>query len=104
MSNTATIRKSHTGFTSVIEYANNETAMIGRTAITSYPLHSTAISYWHYNPATNELVVCYTDGDTYYTYEGVLMRTVFAMFTADSLGAFIATEVKPNHKVRKGVS
>ena len=93
--NTATIRKTHTGNTSVIEYANNETAIIGPSAISSTPVHSTAIGYWSYFPATGALVVRYANSETYYRYEGVPMRTVFALFTADSLGSFFATEVKP---------
>ena len=100
--NTATIRETHWGTTSVIQYANNETATTGVTGITSWCEHSTAIACWSYFPtgATGgELVVRYTNSETYYRYMGVPMRTLFLLFTADSLGSFFATEVKPNFPV-----
>lgn len=99
MSNTATFRKSLTGKFTYIDYANGEWAMVGKTSIWSRPDHSTAIAEWAYYPASQTLTVMYKNGDTRYRYEGVPMSVIFSMMTADSLGAFIAREVKPNYSV-----
>ena len=99
MSNTATFRKSLTGKFTYIDYANGEWAMVGKTSIWSQPDHSTAIAEWAYYPASQTLTVMYKNGDTRYRYEGVPMSVIFSMMTADSLGAFIAREVKPHYSV-----
>ena len=100
MSNTATLKKSLTGKFTYIEYTNGECAIIGEDYIMSFPENSTAIAEWTYRPAKQTLSVIYKKGDTRYTYEAVPMSVIFAMLTADSLGAFIAREVKPNYGVK----
>lgn len=100
MSNTANIQKSLTGKFTYIDYANGEMAIVGKTYIMSWPTNSTAIAEWTYRPAEQHLVVAYKNSTTTYIYEGVPMSVIFAMLTADSLGAFIAREVKPNYGVK----
>jgi hypothetical protein len=100
MSNTATLKKSLTGKFTYIDYANGECAIVGKSYIMSFPENSTAIAEWTYRPAKQTLSVIYKKGDTRYTYEAVPMSVIFAMLTADSLGAFIAREVKPNYGVK----
>ena len=99
MRNTATFRKSLSGKFTYIEYANGEFAHVGKKNIWSLPDHSSAIGEWTYSPAKQTLEVVYKSNTTRYTYEGVPMSVVFSMMTADSLGAFIAKEVKPHYSV-----
>jgi hypothetical protein len=82
-----------------VTYANNEWAWVREDSISSAPMHSTAISHWHYNVKTNVLTVQYKNSETFYDYEGVPFTAMFALMTADSLGAFIAKEIKPNFSV-----
>lgn len=100
MSNTANIQRSLTGKFTYIDYANGETAIVGKNYIMSWPTNSTAIAEWTYRPAVQRLVVAYKNSTTPYIYEGVPVSVIFAMLTADSLGAFIAREVKPNYGVK----
>lgn len=99
MKSNATLKQSLNGKFTYIEYSNNEWAMVGKNYIWSETSHSTAISGWEYRPHKQTLTVTYKNSDTRYTYEGVPMSVIFAMFLADSLGAFIAREVKPNYSV-----
>lgn len=99
MSNTATFRKSLTGKFTYIDYANGEWAMVSKNSVWSHPSNSTAIKAWDYFPASKRLTVVYKNSDKAYYYEGVPMGVIFAMMTADSLGAFIAREVKPHYSV-----
>jgi hypothetical protein len=78
-----------------VTYANNEWAWVREDSISSATNNSTAIGYWHYNVKTNVLTVQYKNSDTYYDYEGVPFTAMFALMSADSLGAFIAKEIKP---------
>ena len=98
------MRTTSTGIT-IIPYANNETAQVSkkRNTLFSFPDHSTAIKYWHYDPKTELLSVEYQNSNTLYQYEGVPFAAVFAMLTADSLGAYVAKEIKPKYSV-KGVA
>lgn len=79
-----------------LTYANGETAFVRDNRITSSPEDSTAIYWWMYDVDTKELWVRYQNSTTYYVYAGVPFFTVFAMLSADSLGAFVAKEIKPN--------
>lgn len=98
--NNATITYAKTGTgRHLVTYANNEWAWVENDLICSCPRQSTAVGFWYYEPKTQALVVKYKGGDTYYKYEGVPFFTIFAMLTADSLGAFIAREVKPHFSV-----
>jgi hypothetical protein len=82
----------------MITYANNEWAWIKGDGISSCPTKSSAIEYWQYNVKTNALVVQYKGTNKeFYTYVGVPFSAVFALMSADSLGAFIAKEIKPNY-------
>jgi hypothetical protein len=100
MSNTSTIRQStYIKGDIYIDYANDETAVVGQDRISSLPKNSSAIEYWNYNTKTNGLCVQYKSSDTFYWYEGVPFVTIFALMNADSLGAFIAKEIKPNFSV-----
>jgi hypothetical protein len=82
-----------------LTYANGEWAWISGDYIASSPKNSTAIGFWKYEVGTKLLVVRYKNAETFYTYEGVPFPTMFALMSADSLGAFIAREIKPNFSV-----
>ena len=85
----------------LITYANGEWAHFQKdgTILASLPHNSTAIEFWYYNLADQELVVQYKSSETFYHYEGVPFSVIFDLMLADSLGAFIAKEVKPNYSV-----
>lgn len=101
MSNTATLTKSLRGDITYINYANNEFAIIGNNSIFSLPTNSSSIAEWTYEPEEQALSVIYKSCETKrYYYEGVPMSVVFALLTADSIGSFIAREVKPNYTFR----
>lgn len=95
--NTVTYADHETGH--MVTYANNEWAWVKEDSIASYTTYSTAVQWWRYEAKYGILTVQYKNNDTYYKYEGVPFYTVFAMLTADSLGAFIAREVKPHFSV-----
>ena len=82
-----------------VTYANNEWAWVREEHISSSTRYSTAIEWWQYNVKTNKLVVQYKNSETFYNYYGVPFALVFALMTADSLGAFIAKEIKPHYSV-----
>lgn len=96
--NTSTIRQSTLGDT-FIDYANQEKAVVSDLSIGSCPHNSSAVQYWSYKVKTNELVVQYKSSETFYRYEGVPFSTIFALMNAESLGAFIAKEIKPNFSI-----
>ena len=93
MSNTFTYEKTSLG--QCLTYANDEWAWITGDYMASSPMHSSAIKFWKYDTKTNELIVQYKNSDTFYYYEGVPFATMFSLLSADSLGAFIAKEIKP---------
>jgi hypothetical protein len=101
MSNTATFRKSLKGKFTYIDYANGECAYVTSRNIWSQPDHSSAIDEWTYRPVNQTLEVVYKNNPTQYIYEGVPMSVIFSMMTADSLGVFIAKEVKPKYSVER---
>lgn len=84
-----------------IDYANGETAVIRKNSIASCPDHSEAISYWSYDVEYKTLIVHYKKSENYYRYSEVPYTVIFALMTANSLGAYIAKEIKPNHEVVK---
>jgi len=54
---------------------------------------------WH---DFNALYVTFTSSpDSCYCYEGVTFRQMVQLLNADSVGSFIAKEIKPNHEVIK---
>ena len=83
----------------VIPYANGEKAFVRSHRIASVPNNSTAIRYWSYKPEKQTLTVQYANGDKFYDYEGVPFSAVYAMMLADSLGNFIAKNIKPFYTV-----
>jgi hypothetical protein len=97
MSNTITYENTTIG--QCLTYANNEWAWVIGDTIACTVKNSSAIVYWAYNTSNNELRVQYKSSETYYTYYGVPFLTMFALMTADSLGAFIAKEIKPNFSI-----
>lgn len=99
MNNTSTIRQSPSTGSPLIDYANQEMAVVENDSISSIPKNSTAIQFWSYTIKTSELAVQYKSSKTAYRYEGVPFSTIFALMWADSLGAFIAKEIKPNFSV-----
>lgn len=82
-----------------LNYANGEMAWITGDNVRSSSQYSTAIQYWDYNVVTKNFVVKYKSGEKFYTYEGVPYSVIIEMMFADSLGAFIAKEIKPNYSV-----
>ena len=82
-----------------LDYSNGEQALVSRLTIWSQPENSTAIAEWEYDPKRETLTVIYKNGETRYTYEGVPMKMVFLMMSADSLGSFVAREIKPKYSV-----
>lgn len=80
-----------------VPYANGETAMfVGPRVLGDHPHNSSAIKFWCYDFEAERLTVLYHGGVNFYDYETVPASTLFAMLAADSLGSFIAREVKPN--------
>lgn len=82
-----------------ITHGDRETATMNGDSIFCAPRKSTAVTLWKYKGGV--LMVLYKGSKHYYRYEGVTMAKVFQMMAAESLGAFIAEEIKPNHKVVK---
>ena len=58
---------------------------------------STAVKTVIYVGTVRMLTVTYTNGGTY-RYEGVAFAKVIDLLGAESVGAFIAKQIKPNHK------
>jgi len=92
MSNTLTY---DTDTNPCVTYANNEWAFVREEHISSSTKYSTAIDWWRYGVKSNILTVKYKNSETFYDYEGVPFTAMFALMSADSLGAFIAKEIKP---------
>ena len=82
-----------------LDYANGETAFMYTNSIASTVVNSTAVDFWSYDPSTKDLAVRYKSSPTFYRYEDVPFHVIFALMLADSLGAFIAKEVKPYYSV-----
>lgn len=80
-------------------YANGEKAWVRDDRISSLPDKSTAIGWWSYQTTTKQLCVQYRSSETYYYYEGVPYGVVIEMMFADSLGSFIAKNIKPHYSV-----
>ena len=97
MNNTITYENTSVG--QCLTYANGEWAWILGDSIACTVKNSSAIEYWSYDTVRNELLVKYKSSPTGYTYYGVPFATMFALMSADSLGAFIAKEIKPNFSV-----
>lgn len=83
----------------VIQYGDGESASVKGDNITSLPGRSSAVGYWNWNKGN--LTVKYRGSQDFYRYIGVSLGAVLRMMNAESLGAFIATEVKPNYEVVK---
>lgn len=96
MSNTITPNKY---ISTGLDYANGETAFMYTDSIASTVENSTAVNFWSYDLPTKKLTVRYKSSPMFYCYEGVPIQVIFALMLADSLGAFIAKEVKPNYSV-----
>ncbi len=82
-----------------LTYANGEIAWLHETRIGSLVKDSSAIQYWTYDIVTKQLTVQYRSSDTFYNYEEVPYTVIFEMMFADSLGAFIAKQIKPTYSV-----
>lgn len=82
-----------------LTYANDEWAWVKDDYISSSTKYSSAIDWWKYDVKSSILTVQYRNSETFYNYEGVPFPTMFALMSADSLGAFIAREIKPNFSV-----
>lgn len=85
----------------LITYANGEWAHFQRDGqvLASCPNNSSAVQFWYYNLSDQELVIQYKKSETFYHYENVPFSVIFDLMLADSLGAFIAKEVKPKYSV-----
>lgn len=83
----------------VIHYGDGEMAFMRGDNITSLPSRSKAVSYWKW--AKGELTVQYRGTEVFYRHEGVPLSVVFDLMNAESLGAFVATKIKPNYEVAK---
>lgn len=97
MSNTITYENNSIG--QCLTYANGEWAWVIGDAIACTVKNSSAIAYWSYSTSNKELRVKYKSSETTYTYYGVPFSAMFALMSADSLGAFIAKEIKPNFSI-----
>lgn len=64
----------------------------------SFSPESSAVKYISYLMADERLSVTYSNGQTYF-YDEVKFPTVIQLLDADSVGAFIAKQIKPNYKV-----
>lgn len=83
----------------VIHYGDGEMAFLRKDAISSVMSRSEAVAYWQW--FRGELTVQYQGSEAYYRYKGVSLATVFGLMNAESAGAFVATQIKPNHEVAK---
>lgn len=101
MTTTTTLTHSKNQYGEFIAYANGETAVVRKDNISSCTDYSEAIQYWCYDVKYETLVVQYRNSDNFYRYDAVPYTVIFALMTADSLGAYIAKEIKPNHQVVK---
>jgi hypothetical protein len=101
MTTTTTLTHSKNQYGEFIAYANGETAIVRKDSVSSCTDHSEAIRYWSYDVRNQTLTVQYRKSDTFYRYEEVPYAVIFALLTAESLGAYIAKEVKPNYGVVK---
>lgn len=84
-----------------ITYANDEWAhfLQDGTILSSVTRNSSAVKFWFYDLTNKQLTVQYAKSETYYRYEEVPFQVIFDLMLADSLGSFIAKEVKPNYSV-----
>lgn len=83
-----------------LRYANGELAfLLSSGVIASTPDHSTAISFWDYDPARRVLAVRYKSATTFYEYVGVPLSVVMEMLFFPSLGEFIAKRIKPTYEM-----
>jgi hypothetical protein len=84
-----------------LTYANGEWAhfFLDGALLSSCPSNSSAIQFWSYDIRNGEFVVQYKKSDTFYRYEAVPFKVIFDLMLAESLGAFIAKEIKPNYSV-----
>jgi hypothetical protein len=60
-------------------------------------VESTAVRAVRYHPATGELDVRFDEGGEY-RYEKVPRSKYRALLAAESVGAFVNQEIKPNHR------
>jgi hypothetical protein len=82
-----------------LNYANGEMAWITGDNVRSSCMYSTAIAYWDYSVVTKNFIVKYKSSEKFYQYEGVPYSVIIEMMFADSIGAFIAKQIKPNYSV-----
>lgn len=77
-------------------YLNTDGKRVGSMAYSS-----TSVEYWNYKAETSELVIQYKSSETFYVYSGVPFSVLFGLLSAESIGSFVAKEVKPNYEFTK---
>lgn len=76
----------------------NANLMDAMGGLISFMPESSAVNYLTYMLADERLGVTFSNGQTYF-YEQVEFATVIQLLASDSVGAFIAKQIKPNHPV-----
>lgn len=70
------------------------------TTPTMEPVKSGNIAAVGYDPAKTELHVRFKDGG-HYVYSGISQTTHRSMLASDSIGGFLSSKIKGQHKFRK---
>lgn len=83
-----------------ITLPNGDMVFIMQDNVFCAEVTSTSIQYWAYMPNSKRFTVQYRTSETYYTYVGVPFEVVHGLMTADSVGKYVATEIKPNYECR----
>lgn len=81
--------------------ASGDSAFQNGEQIGSFATESKSVEYWNYDADRKELVIQYKSSTAFYIYESVPFSTLFGLLTAESIGSFVAKEVKPNYEFRK---
>jgi hypothetical protein len=80
---------------------SGDNAFLHEERIGSNAFSSSSVEYWSYKPDKKELVIQYKSSEVFYVYEGVPFSVLFGLLSAESIGSFVAKEVKPNYEFTK---
>jgi len=87
--------------TKAIVTASGDNAFQNGERIGSFATESKSVEYWSYDAEQKELTVQYKSSKAFYIYASVPFSTLFGLLTAESIGSFVAKEVKPNYEFTK---
>ena len=99
MTKQVTLRKPNSGAFVAGITTDNGSVYFGHDGEISCVPDSTAIKWWNWNNGV--LAVQYRSAPhTYYFYQAVPLEEAWNLIMAESVGAFIAKNIKPNYEVR----